>query len=646
MKPRATSVDGLLKLRYELPSHVNAAFLYPIPASNGSRVVVCGHNQGVSILWRGGKPLKPSSKLEKSPPKPKKSNSSAIVLIDSDDEQPSPPKPKTTLPAEPEFEDEEEEFDSRRPYLPIIQHLDLPLRTTVLHISCPGIPSRDDTDFQYLPNLLQEKLVVALVCADCTVRLLILPLDPPSQLLKARARLADNISNAFPGCGFWGEELITLGGSNTHRMLPKGICLALAPQIVQESTEEDGEENIRPSSRPSRKGSSPSKGLSASTEIRGSAQWDLLIASHSQDVSRLLLIHRVPISKDKPTVDISSNDHDLVWRAEYLHGAAVSVQLYVPSQSSEKPIPRVLVAEASGPVRMFDTYTESDPDRGSWRLTLYPNMETAQNGVTTSRTLIDAKWLLAGKAIVITFSDGEWGIWHLGQKSTIYGGMLTKFTINGWISDSLEATNNSKKTTGRFQSKLAPMTPGTRKVKQSTLFSETTSAPRSKVASTSGGIVICHRGRSSSGKAQDELVAIWHGNRMMTIPSIQGYWHTRVEGGGSLFASDASSQTRSFNNAGLPGDLGRCIALGLAGKSGSKQPEVFVASGGSLTILTQPLVEEKVLPVAVRDQQLLKRGELGIDGMERIFSSMPDEPSDAMNGIVLSTRREGFGASR
>ena len=665
MKPRVTSVDGLLKLRlltqfskwacsnadtghrYELPSYVNAAFLYPVTASNGSSIVVCGHDQGVSILWRGGRPLKPFKQPERSPPKPKKSNSSAILLLDSDDDQPPPPpKPKSAPTQAPEFEDEEEEFDSRRPYPPIIQQLDLPLGIAVLHASYPELPSRDATNFQYLPKLLQEKLVVAMTCADNTVRLLMLPLDPPPHQLKAKAKMAENVLKAFPGNGFWGEDVLTLGGSYKHRTLPKGVSLALAPQVVQESIEEEEEDDVHQPSKPFRRRSSSAKGPASSTEIRGSGLWDLLIASHSQDVTGLLLIHRVPVSNDKPTIDLGSNDHDLIWRTEHLHGPAVTVQLYVPSQSCEKPVPRLLVAEASGPVRILDAYTEQNPDRGSWRLTLYPNMETTQNGVPSVRAIIDAKWILAGRAIAVTFSDGEWGVWHLGPKSTICGGMPSKFTLNGWISDSLEAASDtSKKSTGRFPSKLAPMTPGTRKQKQDTLFSEASSTPRPKVPSTSGGIVVYHRSRPSSGKELDEVVTIWHGNRMMIIPSIRGYWHTRVEGGGSLFASDVSSQSRSFSNAGLPGGLGHCVTLGFDGKSGSRQPEIIVISGGCLTILTRPLIEEKTLPLVIRDQQLLKRGELGLDGVERILSDMPDNSIDSMNGVVPLERRVGFGPS-
>ena len=473
-----------------------------------------------------------------------------------------------------------------------------------------------------------------------------LPLDPPSHQLKAKAKMAENILKAFPGNGFWGEDVLTLGGSYTHQTLPKGVSLALAPQIVQESIEEEEEDNVHQPDKPIRRRSSSSKGPASSIEIWGSGLWDLLIASHSQDATGLLLIHRVPVSNDKPDIDVGSNDHDLIWRAEHLHGPAVTVQLYVPSQSCEKPVPRLLVAEASGPVRIFDTYTEHDPDRGSWRLTLYPNMETTQNGAPIARAILDAKWILAGKAIAVTFSDGEWGVWHLGPKSTVCGGMPSKFTLNGWISNSLEAaSDNSKKSAGRFQSKLAPMTPGTRKQKQDTLFSEATSTARPNVTSTSGGIAVYHRSRPSSDKELDEVVAIWHRNRMMIIPSIRGYWHTRVEGGGSLFASEVSSQTRSFANAGLPGDLGRCVTLGFDGKSGSRQPEIFVISGGSLAVLTRPLIEEKTLPLVVRDQQLLKRGELGLDGVERILSSMPDDPTDSMNGVVPLAKRVGFGPS-
>jgi hypothetical protein len=96
--------------------------------------VLYGYEDGVGILWRGGRPLKtmaaaPSKPASKPPPKVN-GTKDAIMIIDSDDDEPAksapPPPPKA------EFEEEEEELDPDQPYPSIVQQLRLPLNTGVL----------------------------------------------------------------------------------------------------------------------------------------------------------------------------------------------------------------------------------------------------------------------------------------------------------------------------------------------------------------------------------------------------------------------------------------------------------------------------------------------------------------------------------
>ncbi|KAI9853527.1 MAG: hypothetical protein M1830_006658, partial [Pleopsidium flavum] len=138
-----THKDDLLQLTYELPHRIHTAKVYPVKSPNGSTIIVYGHEHGLRILWRGGRPLKSVAAVpekEKEKPKVNGANKDVIMIIDSDDEEPAP-KPTDTFKNTPTFEDEESEYDPSAPYLPIVQHLDLPLGAEIIHISFPHLPS-------------------------------------------------------------------------------------------------------------------------------------------------------------------------------------------------------------------------------------------------------------------------------------------------------------------------------------------------------------------------------------------------------------------------------------------------------------------------------------------------------------------------
>jgi len=99
-------------IRYELPHRVHKAVIYPIKAPTGSTVILYGHETGVGVVWRGGRPLKKNAPPPKEPAKPANVNGTsndAIMIIDSDDEEPAKAAPQQ--PQEAEFEDEDEELD-------------------------------------------------------------------------------------------------------------------------------------------------------------------------------------------------------------------------------------------------------------------------------------------------------------------------------------------------------------------------------------------------------------------------------------------------------------------------------------------------------------------------------------------------------
>ncbi|EDN03408.1 predicted protein [Histoplasma mississippiense (nom. inval.)] len=48
---------------------------------------------------------------------------------------------------------------------------------------------------------------------------------------------------------------------------------------------------------------------------------------------------------------------------------------------------------------------------GAWLITLSPEFCRNPVGIPQRKTVVDAAWVLGGKAIMVLLSDGSWGIW-------------------------------------------------------------------------------------------------------------------------------------------------------------------------------------------------------------------------------------------
>ena len=115
MNPIVTTNGKLTQLRYELSHRIHGAQIYPVKAPNGSTIILYGHETGVGVIWRGGRPLKAQveAPTPKQPPrKPTRVNgnySDVVMIIDSDDEEPSA-KAASIPNAPPEAEFESDDF--------------------------------------------------------------------------------------------------------------------------------------------------------------------------------------------------------------------------------------------------------------------------------------------------------------------------------------------------------------------------------------------------------------------------------------------------------------------------------------------------------------------------------------------------------
>ena len=626
---------------YDLPHRVHTSASYPLPSPNGSTILVYGHEQGLRVIWKGGKPFKHQVSADK------KSNSNgasedAIMIMDSDDEAPEkseqPPHQDNSA-----FDEEHGEFDASEPYDPVIQTLDLPLGIEVLHLAFPHLPAdAHRSGLGSLPLLFSRKLVVAVACSDFSIRLILIPLLPPSPQSKSKLELRGTAFCLGAGKSMYGEQMIVLSGGTTHRSIPKGVSITVTSNPLEDPEEMYMDEDDASSKRLDlRSNNSKPASRSRSRSRLEVHQWDLLVASHSANLSGLLLIHRIPI---KPGETGLSSESHIPWRTQYLASPTVSVYF----NSALYPAPRhsqLLIAEAKGVVRILDCLPQSQTTEGAWRLSLYTDFETLPDSSSRRKPILDARWVLGGKAILVLLAHGKWGIWDLenaGPKPidganpprSVSAESWTHFALESWVGDSLKSGKLLKSSSAKTEnkSKLAPMTPSTRKIRQQALFTEPPPQPDGPVR---GGLSVSPVPYASNSRADDEAVLIWHGNTIAVIPSLFIHWQNKARRSGNLFGSGAKGEPKMINNIQLGGELCKEASLIPSGhhpgsaKDNATHPEVLVTGDHRLAIVTS-LIAEPQLPFSppspllssTTDQQLLARGDLGVDGMDRILSSM------------------------
>ena len=547
------------------------------------------------------------------------------LTIGSDDDEPSSDTDQIhEIP--PEFEDQEEEYDPLRPYAPIVQTLDLPLGTKVLRLSFLHLPTElQQSNLGSLPQMLLEKLVVAVACSDHSVRLLTIPLTPPSDSNRVRLEIRGNGSRASTRKGLYGAQMIILTSDRSHRSHVRGVSMTLT---------------AKPTS------STRSNNPSDYEEI----VWDLLIASHSADVSGLLLVHKISMLPNGSELE-ADLDSDRPWRSQFIPFPATTISF----NPSSYPAPRhsqVLIADARGAVSIYDCRPRSDAYQGLWLISLHPGFAA---DTASRKQLLTAHWVLGGRAIAVLLAHGEWGIWDLedgapkakngtGGWQASAGESLTDFTLGGWMGHLSERKEECKKqnfTTNKTQ--LAPMTPATRQIRQETLFT----GSASKAGSTArGGISICTAGDSLDGRDDDETLLLWHGSSVLVIPSLLTHWKNKIKGSGNLFGNGMQGQPRQLDNITLGGEVRNDVSLIPPPQSLSNKmkPSSILITGEHRIIIISPPLSEGSSPLtknpklSVRsnatDQAMLAWGELDVDGIDGVLTRMSNK--DHKNGNQIN----------
>jgi hypothetical protein len=576
------SLSSLInKSRYSLPYQIHTADIYPVSAPNGSKIIVCGHENGLLVIWRGGRPFKISRE-------PSQLNKSHEMIIDTNEEE----EDDAAKPAE--FE--EQEPDEVGSFLPIIQKLEIPFGTAVTHIAFPRLPQISKPQMHPLaPGLLQQKLVVALACADNSVRLLTLPLTPPSPAQVSSKKIRDNILSTAIGYGTWGEELVTL--PNAYQSLPRGVALAFAPR---ELTRDDAD---------------------SEDEKEG---FDVLVASHAADIAGVLSVHRIPVKSKGHGIDTRPGK-TVLWRSKLLSSPACSIDILVSSQTT----PKVLIAESRGAVRIFECVTGQLSDPGKWAFSLFAHSMRIAEGHTDS--ILCARWVMNGHAIIVLTVEGEWGIWNISASGSkgISGASPTPFTISGRVGT--VATSTAPKSSNErpeVRSQLAPMTPSTRKIRQEALFLGKTDA-----VSKRGGISIKITSGSITAGEGDESLVIWHGDNVINLPSLRTHWQNKFKGPGSVFTTSANGHVREITPVSLHGELRVAVSAFPTDESSSisssKQLDVLVVGERSLVILAASLAPKDTYSKGLTppqrqtsDKSYLSQGLLDIDSIDRMLDHM------------------------
>jgi hypothetical protein len=635
-----------------LPHRIYDAAKYPLHSVNGSTILLYGHENGVRVLWKGGRPFKePFGLGAGGKAKTNGSSNDAVMILDSDDDMSG--SQAAPFEDKPEFEDEEEESNPSKPYPPIIQHLDLNFGAAALHLDVSPV-SISILDAGHAPPMFKDKIVFAAACSDNLIRVITLPLTPPSPASKSRQEVQYSFTAGNAGNGLWGESVVELSGFS---MYPDGVSMTF---INAKSERElvrrvaDDRERTRSTSMPRSSGD----------------EWHILVASHSRESTGLLLLHNIPIIETQrggETVYSLSRDYSLPSQTQYLPSPSITIS-FNPSVSSSQST-HILLADRSGACRIYDcqpprssrssgnpSLNASGNQQGVWLLTLYAGfqsnkLDSATAAVASStgnfgrKNIVDAKWVMAGKAIMVLLANSEWGIWDIEEVGPevskgiltpqgVRGGALTTFSISGWIDGAPVKSSSSRASMSQSStSRFAPMTPGTRKLAEPVLFSGRSGGH----CFTRGGISVTRLLTASTISILDECVAFWLEDSYAVIPSLRAFWDAQARrnkgvGSGNLL-SGGNSTGRAIRLEGVNLRGERCCGIRpLSQKSPSPEfglPTEILIIGEHRYIMMSNQDPKSYIrweTVSRLETHIIAPGELDVMEIDQVLSQMENNP--------------------
>ncbi|OLN96138.1 Nucleoporin NUP37 [Colletotrichum chlorophyti] len=545
--PRVRRTSQNTQYTYNLSRRIHDVKTYPVQSPQGATILLYGHDNGVTIVWKGGRRFKPTKK-QASPPTKEKANGAsddAVMIIDSDDDEP-PAKAGKTAAAftdKPEFEDAEEEG----PYPEIVQTLDLSLGTAALHLAVlPMTPCPAEDAVWEGADVLKEKMLFTVACATNEVYVVSLPLTPPSPESKARPELRSSLLAGRAGSGQWGERVIFLGGQYKHS---EGVAMSI----------------IRPKASCGRE----QTGSSITQKPR------IVVAAHTREACGTLRLWDVPLDVQPGEASGRINP----FQTEYLSSPLSSIS-FNPTHLTQ-----LLTVASPHAVRIYDyalpslppddQATGPFPSQGSWLLSLY---HPFVRPTATRKPILDAAWIAHGRAVLALLADGTWGIWDvdgvsplgasiLGKNSSgIKGAALTSFSATGHVEGTgpLRSTPAGARSNGNGE--FVPMTPHSRRGAAASLSA---AGSLERLVSVKGGIVVTPLPGNGSGSA-DESVVLWIGglDNVSVIPAVSRFWDAQLRrssgGGVNLFSGTTPTKMIRLHDlaTGLLGE--RCCGVGAA----------------------------------------------------------------------------------
>ncbi|KAJ4984779.1 Nucleoporin NUP37 [Stagonosporopsis vannaccii] len=656
MQPIATTKGKLTQLRYELPQRVHEAVIYPVKAPNGSTILLYAHETGVSLVWRGGRPLKKAAPPSKQAPKPQQANGAnndAIMIIDSDDDEPAK-TPAAPSMAQAEFEDEEEELDSEHPYPSIVQQIRLSFNTEVLHIAVPQVPTSSalrpaDT----IPAIFKNKLIFTATCADSTIRIVTLPLSPPPDSVKEKPVSASS---------HYGEEVVKFHG---HQSIARGVTMTWTsraePSGRQETDDEmdvdvAGDAGATPGRR-RRAQHSRSRSQPATA-----AGFDILVATHSAEVGGLFKIWRFELTE----TSVNGAQPIVPYKTITLRKPASSIA-FNSAQFPKRRHSHLLITDLTGTARVYDPFTPASRKRnssgqiepGAFIATFKSTFEGIRSAsltppiLATRKAILDAAWASDGRHILALLADGEWGVWDCDQSGPSPSADPASFSLRGFVgTGDKDAGNNGPSSPKRgSRSSLAPMTPNTRRRKEDNLFHGNSSGIAVPVR---GGVSVAST-ISSNGTVSEDSVIMWYGAEVYRVADLAKFWtrNTSASRGQSLPGPGLTQ----IHDIPLLGESITSIVQFETTAAASRMAigrDILIAAEHRLIIsasTNQPQERDLFAPTPAEeeasrraDQALLTRGELDIGGMDRLLDDMESSGS-GLKSLTMGNQRKVLFAS-
>lgn len=468
-------------------------------------------------------------------------------------------------------------------YPRVIKWLDTSLESPVQHVAFPHINQTVlSSQASVAPEFTRSNVMVAVACADSSIYLVSFDIEADER---------DGLD----------IKTTKLNSAESHQ----DMVLALA---ITWTTNDADTDQHKPRSR--------SRGRTDATD-RPQNRYSFLIASSSSTGSGLLIVHRVSWSRH-----IGKQGHSPVIIArQFLRMPLLrsTLSFNPATYPSTKHTTLLITSPAHGIIKVLDVAqsgsaskrrrgSEMDADSeepssipsASTCLTLHADY-TSFTALPRRKEILDARWVMKGKAIVALLEDGDWGTWNIedtgvsgnegGQQIRRINAAQSKFAVCGNVCTALAKARATKPNSSGA---LAPMTPHTRKSQSAELFaSSETRASAKKSTKSLGRISICtHQGAAAG---PDDALLISFGGSNSLVPTLQPLQPSHKRNN-STDAGSATTRVQALPIVRLGGEDQVAISLLRASRQRSNaflgtfsvEQDVIVLTNSRLVLHTKP----------------------------------------------------------